>query len=254
MLSAPHPHLDSLRELVAEQVTPLSALHVELARRWHPSFDVAAARARLLAGRVAYQPARVIASVGSLVVPYTRAIAALQRAGFAAETEAEGARERRGQIAQLLAEWLSCEPTPRERVRAVARRAAVLVASSILRRASTELHRGPPLDGWAGSVCPCCGGPAEFRVREPAGSSMLICWRCDISWRTRSVGCLGCGATGAPAVARIESPALGYLLLVCHPCGRYLKEPAAPALIEPLVERALTAQLDAAAEARGLRL
>lgn len=244
--------LDTLRGFVAEQVQPLTVLHAELARRWTPHFDVSQARERIAANRVAYEPARVIASVGSLLVPYTRAVAALERAGLATAAEAMQARDRRAHTPQLLAGWLSGEPAPRERVRGVCRRAVVLVASSVLRRASAELLPGEVLDGWEGRVCPCCGGPAEFRVSCARGRT-LICSRCDVAWGTATSGCLGCGSTQPPTVTFIDSPALGYRLAVCHPCGRYLKEPTEPGVIEPMVERALTSQLDAAAEARGLR-
>jgi hypothetical protein len=244
---------DALREFVADQVQPLAMLHADLVRRWAPRVDVADARERLRAKRVAYDAATVVASVGPLLVPYTRAVAAMERAGLATPAEAAAARERRTQIPQLVAGWLSGEPQPRDRVRAIARRAVVLAASSVLRRATAEVYRGGVFDGWEGNVCPCCGGPAEFRLRG-ARAPVLICSRCDLAWYASSTGCLGCGATHLPSLAMIDAPDLGYRLAVCHPCARYIKEPTEPALIEPLVERALTAQLDAAAEARGLRL
>jgi hypothetical protein len=82
----------------------------------------------------------------------------------------------------------------------------------------------------------------------------LICVRCDASWPTLAPGCIGCGASAAPAICRVASKAIGYALVICNSCGRYLKEPLAPKSSDPLVERAITAQLDAAAESRGLRI
>ena len=113
---------------------------------------------------------------------------------------------------------------------------------------------------WNRSYCPCCGGSPDFSVRDDTVDGGLerdrglVCARCDTTWRTEALGCLGCGERESPTIARISSDALGYQLAICNACGRYLKEPAAPAPLDPLVERVLTAQLDAAAEARGLRL
>jgi hypothetical protein len=42
--------------------------------------------------------------------------------------------------------------------------------------------------------------------------------------------------------------------VICHSCGRYLKERSGRPKHAPLVERALTAEMDAAAVRRGLRL
>jgi hypothetical protein len=67
---------------------------------------------------------------------------------------------------------------------------------------------------------------------------------------------LGCGATSLPSLARISSPGTESTVLVCNPCGRYLKERegVAPPDVDLLLDRALTEALDLAAERRGLRL
>jgi hypothetical protein len=41
---------------------------------------------------------------------------------------------------------------------------------------------------------------------------------------------------------------------VCHACARYLKERRGDGMLQPIIERALTVELDAAAERRGLRI
>lgn len=56
------------------------------------------------------------------------------------------------------------------------------------------------------------------------------------------------------AIARICNPALGYDLVMCNSCGRFLKERPRRGLASLLVERALTAELDLSAEQRGLRI
>jgi formate dehydrogenase maturation protein FdhE len=83
---------------------------------------------------------------------------------------------------------------------------------------------------------------------------LLVCARCDARWRAAGRGCLACDATSAPTLARVRSPYLGYELVICNSCGRYLKERSGPLVYDPVVERALTGELDAAAERRGLRI
>ena len=252
MSSRPDSHV---RHTVAEQVAPLRQLDADLAEHWRIAFDPAAARDRMRAGRVAYEPTEVIATAGALVVPFVRATAALERAGLAAADDAAQARERRIYLPGLVRAWLAAEPMPRDRVRATTRRAAGLVASSILRRASALVRGSAPVAGWARSQCPCCGGAPDFALRTAdADDRTLICARCDTHWATAARGCLGCGEREPPTLARIASDALGCGLAICNACGRYVKEPVAGAAVEPLVERVLTSQLDLAAEARGLRL
>ena len=53
---------------------------------------------------------------------------------------------------------------------------------------------------------------------------------------------------------RVDAVDLGYELLVCHACARYLKERRGDEMLAPMIERALTVDLDAAAERRGLRI
>ena len=66
---------------------------------------------------------------------------------------------------------------------------------------------------------------------------------------------LGCDAVDSPTgIARISNPALGYDLMMCNSCGRFLKERPRRGLGSLLVERTITAELDVAAEQRGLRI
>jgi hypothetical protein len=243
-----------VRHTVAEQIAPLVQLYTELAARWLPAVDPDAAAARVRAGRVAYEPADVIASAGSLLVPFVRATVALERAGLATDDDATQARERRLHLPGLVRAWLAAEPMPRDRIRATARRAAALVASSVLRQASEQVQGTGAVESWSRTYCPCCGGSPDFSLRAESGGRTLICARCDTAWHTAALGCLGCGERDAPTIARIDADPLRYNLAICNACGRYLKEPLDARSIDPVVERVLTAQLDAAAEARGLRL
>lgn len=254
---------ESLRRTVAELTAPLARLGEELVAYWDLDLDIEHARARLEGGAAAFDAAAVLAAAGNLRTPYVRATVALERAGLATDTEATEARERAGQVMRLVMSWLGGEPLPREGARATARQAAAMVAGSALRSAIAKLRSVPPaeaaqrvtalLERWDRASCPCCAGTPEFAVRKGERRT-LVCSRCDSAWRTSALGCLGCGALESPTVARIHSPAIGFQLTICNSCGRYVKEPLDRDAIDPLVDRALTAELDAAAEARGLRL
>lgn len=260
--AAPSPS-SYIRQTVAEQLAPVARLSIELASEWRLALDLARARGRLAGGLVAFDTLDVLGSAGDLLVPFVRATTALERAGLATIEEAVQARERRFQLLPLVVSWLAGEPEPRDRGRGAARRAAALVASSVLHRASEMLRRPDDateaadvarlIGEWQRAYCPCCGGAPDFAMRD-GQTRWLLCARCDTSWPTSALGCLGCGAREAPTIARITSNALGYQLTICNSCGRYIKEPLSGGVTEPLIERLLTAELDAAAEARGLRL
>ena len=83
---------------------------------------------------------------------------------------------------------------------------------------------------------------------------LLVCARCDTQWQAPTLGCLGCEATRPPTFVRVDAVDLGYELLVCHACARYLKERRGDGMQTPIIERALTVELDSAAERRGLRI
>lgn len=242
------------REHLSEQLEAVLALRDEIARTLRPAVDLARAAERLAAGQTAYDPLEAIGSAGNLFVPFVRATVAIERAGLAQAREAAAARDARLELMPLIAGWLGNEPMPRDRVRATARRAAAVVANAILRATSAAIAGDRPLPRSARASCPCCGCAPDFTRTDHAGNRTLLCARCDAEWVTTRTGCTGCGASGAPSIAHVESPLLGYRLVLCNPCGRYLKEPIGPWSDDVTVERAMTGQLDAAAEARGLRL
>lgn len=248
------PAVESVRRAIAEQLAPVTSLREDLERRWTLAIDIERARHRLRCGQCACDPMETIGSAGNLLVAYVRATVAIERAGIVSDEDAIQARERRFQLMPLIAAWVAGEPMPRDHVKRAARRSAALVAGSILRRASRDVlgDSGAPSD-WTRASCPACGGSPEFTF-EDGGVRHLVCSRCDTRWPTAERGCIGCGAREAPMLARVLSPAIDYALVVCNPCGRYLKEPLHPAALSPEIDRILTQQLDAAAEARGLRL
>jgi formate dehydrogenase maturation protein FdhE len=244
--------LQAARQAAAHEIAPVLELDRALARRWRVSLDVDAARRRLRAGVPAIDARATVRAAGDLEEPFLRALKALERAGIAGNEESSRARALRGEIGALLAAWLGGAGAPCDAIRATARRAAIIVAGSVLRRAGAELRAIASLEGWEAPHCPCCGGHPEFAYARP-GSRTLVCGRCDTSWTSPRSGCLACGADDAPSLARVASGVHGYRLAICHPCGTYLKEHDATRVAPDfVVERALTAHLDAAAEARGL--
>lgn len=248
------PAVDTVRQLTADSLAPILELHAELVASASPPLDVARARERLRAELVAYDPAAVLAASRTLAAAFDRAAMALERAGLASNADATRAREARDTVLALALAWLGGQPRPLDPVRAVALRAAGLVAHALLVRASRELLEGAPLRRPTLGSCPCCGSPPDLAV-VAGRERLLVCSRCDARWSGIPTGCLGCGASTEPALARVESRALGYRLAICNACGRYLKERLTNGgEFDPLVERALTAQLDEAAELRGLRI
>jgi formate dehydrogenase maturation protein FdhE len=157
-------------------------------------------------------------------------------------------------IAQpLLKAWLVGERGSSDQGRRLALRAAALVGNAILRSAASQASKGAEFSEWKKTNCPCCGGPPDLAVRGD-GARWLVCARCDTHWQAPTLGCLGCEATRAPTFVRVDALDLGYELLVCHACARYLKERRGDGMESPMIERALTVELDAAAERRGLRI
>jgi hypothetical protein len=235
-------------------MAPLVALEGSLGMLWAPQLDLARAEARLRSRRPAFDAIDVIGMPDDLSLPFLRATKAIERAGLASNPDATAARAHAGDVLPMIASWLSGDLSPRNGGRATARRAAIIIGRIRLRAAARAVRDVLSLEAWAGRRCPCCGGHPEFAIPGTAQRS-LICSRCDSCWTLARSGCTGCGAHSAPTVARVSMPDdAGYCLVVCNACGLYLKEGSEPLGQPILVERALTAHLDRAAEARGLRL
>lgn len=248
------PSLREVREGLAEVVRPLARLRAELVEEWAVSIDAASARRRVRAGRPAFDAIEVLHDAGDLRRPFQRATKAFERAGLASPESAHAARQQVSDaVLALGTSWIAGEPLPRQEPRRLAQRAAALVAGSVLHRVAATVRPTMRAAAHDRSTCPACGSPPEF-VATTARGRRLICARCDTQWATTKPGCVGCAAHEPPTVFRIPSPAIGYDLIVCNACGRYLKERRGRGTMDLLIERTLTAQLDAAAEERGLRL
>ncbi len=244
----------TVRSTTAEQFEPVLRIHAELIRASTPTVDAGAARARIANGQVGYDASRVIASCGDLVPAFVRVLDAFELAGLVSNDDRRAILDGDFDPDDIVSGWLTGDRAPRGQRRIVARQVAIVIANARLRVATERV--GPPSlwRAWTRVVCPCCGGSPDIALVERGGGRSLVCSRCDAQWRSPSELCLGCDNGDAPSVARISNPALGYDLVMCNACGRFIKERPRRGVESFLVERAMTTELDVAAEQRGLRI
>lgn len=245
------------REIVTQGITdqlgPVVQLLDELRAEMRPSADGRRVRERMAASLPAIDVTAAIRAAGDLSASFARAAKAFERAGVASTSASTALRQRRWNVVKEALAWAGGERPPSDPVAKLARRAGSLVGYAILSSTAEAVSPFVREVPWDRPTCPCCGGSADFALVNSSGRD-LVCSRCDTTWTAPRSGCLGCGADSSPTIARIRSPFLGYTLAICNACGRYLKERAATEVCHPFVERALTVELDAAAERRGLRL
>jgi hypothetical protein len=243
-----------VRTTLAEQFEAVLRVHADVARACEPVLDVDAARARIKGGQVAYDALRVLRSCGDLQPRFDRVLEAFEVAGFVSNEDRRAILDGELDIDDLVSGWFTGDRTPRDARRRVARQAAIIVGNALLRTASAMVGAPATWKGWTRIACPCCGGSPDIVLVERATQRTLVCARCDAQWRSRRTGCLGCDSEDRASIARIANPALGYDLVMCNECGRFIKERPRRGLDSLIVERALTAELDLAAEQRGLRI
>ncbi|MEK7402126.1 MAG: formate dehydrogenase accessory protein FdhE [Gemmatimonadota bacterium] len=237
----------------ADELTPLVHVHVALGRFRLGPTRVKRARTNLAAGRVAFDPADALRAATGLDASLSRVATAFEMCGLSSTRELDSFRKNYGSAQPLLKAWLVGERGSSDPGRRLALRAAAILGNGILRSAAAQVAKGLSFAKWAHATCPCCAGSPDLAVRDSAGRQ-LICSRCDSRWPAPTAGCLGCEVTRPPTFVRVDTVDLGYELLVCHACARYIKERPASGMASPMVERMLTAELDAAAERRGLRI
>jgi Uncharacterized protein involved in formate dehydrogenase formation len=243
----------SLRSTTAEQLAPVLRAHAEVMRGCTPLVDVTDARTRVEGGHVAYDALRVLRSVGDLAAAFVRMLDAFEVAGLVSNAERRAVLGASYDIDDLVCGWCTGDHLARDITRRLAQQVAMTIGNAILRRATSLVGRPVLWHAWTKVVCPCCGGAPDIALTDGALRT-LVCARCDAEWLAPRDGCLGCDADAtALHLARITNAALGYDLLMCNDCGRFMKERARVGIAPLLVERAITAELDRAAELRGLR-
>lgn len=247
------PRAIPVRSTFAEQFEPVLRVHAEIAQACVPALDVEAARARIRGGQVGFDAMRVLRSCGDLHPRFVRVLDAFEVAGFVSNDDRRAILDGEPDVDDLVSGWFTGDRTPRDPRRRTARQVAIVVGNAMLRTVSTMVGSTVTWKSWARIVCPCCGGSPDI-VLVDRGARSLVCARCDAQWRAPRSPCLGCDTTEAGSLARIANPALGYDLVMCNACGRFIKERPRRGLESLIVERALTTELDLAAEQRGLRI
>jgi len=244
----------TVRGTLAEQLEPVLRVHAELMDGCEPQVDENECQRRIRTGLVAYDALRVLGSCGDLRPRFVAMVDAFEVAGLISNDDRRALVEGELDVDDLVSGWFTGDRTPRDARRRAARQAAILVGNALLRAASARVGAPSSWRTWARSVCPCCGGAPDIALVERGGQRTLVCARCDVQWRARRAGCLGCEEELSPAIARIGNPELGYDLVMCNSCGRFLKERPRRGLDALILERALTLELEMAAEQRGLRI
>ncbi len=235
----------------AEQLRPLVVAYDDVRNRAHAPVDVPRARRRVRSGRPAFDAATLLDASGDLTQAFRRTTAAFERTGIVSTLQVAELRRADIDVTALVLGWANGGAAPVDASANPARTIAGVVGNAILSHAARRVADGFSFSSWRWTSCPCCGASPDLALTTPTRRT-LVCWRCDSMWRTDQHGCLGCGADAPPTVARVESRVLGYELTICNQCERYLKERHGQPSHELLVERALTAGLDEAAQQRGL--
>jgi formate dehydrogenase maturation protein FdhE len=212
------------------------------------------ARQRIAAGQVAYEALRVIASCGDLTPGFLQVLEAIEVSGLLSNDERRSLVTNDLDVEEMISGWLTGDRIPHDTRKRLARQAAIVVGNAVLRSATERVGAPSVWKSWSRVVCPCCGGAPDVALLERGGLRTLLCSRCDAQWRAPRAGCLGCDAADEPSIARIANSAVGYELVICNACGRFLKERPRRGILAPIVERAITHELDLAAEQRGLRI
>lgn len=251
-ISPPRPA--TVRATLAEQFAPVLHVHAELLADCTPAVEAAEAHRRIRNGQVAYDALRILQSCGDLRPRFVRVLEAFEVSGFVSNDDRRTLLDGELDVDELVSGWFTGDRTPRDPRRRAARQAAIVVGNALLRSASTRVGGPGVWQSWTRTVCPCCGGSPDIALVEHGTDRLLVCARCDAQWRARRDGCLGCDTDDSPAIARISNPELEYDLVMCNACGRFLKERARRGVESFIVERALTTELDLAAEQRGLRI
>ncbi len=253
MSTASLSHTASVRATAAELLAPVLRTHADVLRGFMPIVDVDVARTRVTNGQVAYEALPVLRSVGDLAAPFVRLLDAFEVAGLVSNDEHSAVLAEQFDIDDLVRGWFMGDHAPRDARRGLAQQVANAIGNAVLRRATSLVGRPVLWQHWSRTICPCCGSSPDIALTDGA-ARMLVCARCDAEWRAPREGCLGCDAPSSPMqIARIANAALGYDLVMCNSCGRFMKERPRHGIAPLLVERAITAELDLAAELRGLR-
>lgn len=122
-------------------------------------------------------------------------------------------------------------------------------ARPYLQRTAEVLHQRISLDRWTARVCPVCATEPEFSVITTAGERQLVCGRCHVRWTFNPIACPYCGNDDRTSIKSMATPDGLYRVMLCAPCGRYIKALDGRKATRPLlpyVDVIATLPLDAA--------
>jgi FdhE protein len=122
-------------------------------------------------------------------------------------------------------------------------------ARPYLQRTAEALQQKVSLDRWSRRVCPVCAAEPEFSVITTSGERQLVCGRCLVRWAFNPITCPYCGNDDRTRIKSMATPDGHYRVMICAPCGRYIKAldtRKAPRPLLLLVDAIATLPLDAA--------
>jgi FdhE protein len=122
-------------------------------------------------------------------------------------------------------------------------------ARPYLQRTAEVLQQRVSLDVWMRPVCPVCAAEPEFSVVTTSGDRQLVCGRCHVRWAFNPIACPYCGNNDRTRIKSMATPDGMYRVMICSPCGRYIKALDARKATRPLlpyVDLIATLPLDAA--------
>ena len=122
-------------------------------------------------------------------------------------------------------------------------------ARPYLQRPAEVLQQRVSLERWSRRVCPVCAAEPEFAVINTTGERHVVCGRCHVRWGFNSVACPYCGNDDRSTLKSMATPDGTYRVMICAPCGRYIKAldaRKAPRPLLPYVDVIATLPLDAA--------
>jgi formate dehydrogenase maturation protein FdhE len=122
-------------------------------------------------------------------------------------------------------------------------------ARPYLQRTAEVLQQRVSLERWTRRVCPICAAEPEFSVITTSGERQLVCGRCHVRWAFSPIACPYCGNDDRASIKSMATPDGVYRVMICSPCGRYMKALDARKASRPLlpyVDVIATLPLDAA--------
>lgn len=96
-------------------------------------------------------------------------------------------------------------------------------ARPYLQRTAEVLQQRVSLAGWTRKTCPVCAAEPEFSVITSSGERQLVCGRCHVRWHFDPIACPYCGNGDRTTIKSMATPDGMYRVMICTPCGRYIK-------------------------------